>query len=202
MKFYKLVFLLSISFILFQCKNSNTNQKAAKNNSFESAMPHSESLASAELSAADKQKLANAQGRSVAPIAKSELDSMLLYSEDILHVYSFFRTGDLSCKVVNDGLLKLQKEIGDTTFRLIFFSLDGLDNLRQMNSAIRENGVTADVFYSSDLIDLDWYHKINSNWTGKVPAIYLLNQTDGTQLFYQRNFSSDELSALIHPFIL
>lgn len=202
MKLSNAFIFLIISFLFIQCKNSNPKQKAAKNNSFESAMPHSESLPQTELSASDKQKLADAQGKSVIPISKNELDSMLLFSEDILHVYSFFRAENRSCEIVNDGLLNLQKEVGDTTIRLVFFNLDGKESLRQINSAIRENGVTADVFYSSDSIDSDWYNKISPNWSGKVPALMLLNQTDGTRLFYQKNFTPEELSALISPFIM
>ena len=202
MKFTLIALSLILSIAFFNCKNSNTNQKEAKNKPFESAMPHSASLPHTELSASDKQKLANARGKSMIPISKNDLDSMLMYSDDILHVYSFFKADDNSCKIVNDALLDLQKEVGDTTFRLIFFSLDGMENIKEINSAIRENGVTSDVFYSSDLIDLDWYSKISSNWTGKVPAVFLLNKTDGTQLFYQKNFGPEELSALIHPFIM
>jgi len=202
MNYHKIPFFLLLCILLIQCKNSNPNQKATKKDSFDSAMPHSESLPSTELSEFDKQKLADAHGKSIIPISKSELDSMLLYSDDILHVYSFFKTNDKSCQIVNDALLELQKEVGDTTFQLIFFSLDGKENFKKLNSTIREKGVTADVFFSSDLIDLDWYSKINSTWSGKVPAIYLLNQTDGTKLFYQKNFMPEELSALIHPFIM
>ncbi len=200
MKLTPFYFLALISLLFLQCKNSNP--KDTKKDSFESAMPHSKSLPSSELSMEDKQKLANAQGKSILPISKNQLDSLFLYSEDILHVYSFFNSNNPSCKIVNDALLNLQQEVGDTTLRLIFFSLDGQENLKEINSAIRENGVTTDVFYSSDLIDEDWYNKVNPKWEGEVPAIFLLNQSDGTQLFYQKNFAPEELSAVIQPLIM
>ena len=71
-------------------KNNNPKDKKTKVDSFESAMPHTKTNLNSELSHEDKNKLANAKGKTAIPISKMEMDSMIQYSNEILHIYSFF----------------------------------------------------------------------------------------------------------------
>ena len=191
---------LSICFSFY--KNNNQNEKATKVDPFESAMPHTITDLNSELSQADKKKLANAKGKSAIPISKNEMDSMIQYSDQILHIYSFFSVDSLESLEANQVILATQEEMGDSLFNVIFFSLDHPNNLNKINSFIRENDVTSEVFYSSDILNSNWFRKIHPNWSGEVPAILMVNQSDRTHLFYQNTFSKEELSTLIEPFTL
>ena len=187
------------------CKNNQkeTPKETPKEiDPFEAAMPHGSTLPDSELSDEDKYKLANAKGKSALPITANKLDSLLQSSSDILHIYSFFKVDNIDCKIMNDALIHIQKEVGDTLIKLIFLSIDGVDELEKINVSIRESSVTSDVYYSSDILNWDWLSKINSNWSGEIPAIYLINQSDGTNLFYQKKFIKEELSVLIQSLIL
>ena len=195
-----LVLLFSICFSF--CKNNNTKEKATKVNPFESAMPHTETNFNSELSHEDKKKLANAKGKTAIPISKSEIDSMFKYSDETLHIYSFFKLDSNESLKANQTVLATQKELGDSLFNVILFNLDPAENSNKINSFIRENDVTSEVLYSSEKLNLEWFSKIHPNWSGEVPAILLVNQTDGTHLFYQKSFSKEELSTLIQPFTL
>jgi len=119
-----------------------------------------------------------------------------------LHIYSFFKVDNPDCKTINDAIIDIQKEVGDTLIKIIFFSLDDKHSLEKINVSIRESSVTSDVFYSSDTLNGDWFGKIYSNWNGEIPALYLINESDGTNLFYQKKFTKEELSVLIQPLIL
>ncbi len=198
--FIIIIVLLSICFSF--CKNNNPKDKATKVDPFESAMPHTVTDLNSELSQEDKKKLANAKGKSAIPISKNEMDSIIQYSNQTLHIYSFFNTDSIKSMEANQIVLSTQKELGDTLFNVILFSLDKSENVNKINSFIRENDVTSEVFYSSDKLNSKWFSKIHPNWSGEVPAIFLVNQTDGTHLFYQKTFSKEELSTLIQPFIL
>lgn len=202
MKIQLLIGLLIFSFFAIQCKNNNQKQKPSKINHFESAMPHGETLTPSELSVDDQKKLAAANGRSAIEIKKNEIDSLLTYSDDQLHIYSFFHVDSAECTLVNHALLELQEEVGDTLLNLIFFSLDPPNKVDAINSAIRQKGVTSDVFFTSDKLDKRWFSQFSENWSGEVPAIYLFNQNDGTQIFYQKSFTKEELEVLIQPFII
>lgn len=198
----QLIFGILISLLIIcSCKN-NQKETPKEINPFEAAMPHGSTLPDSELSEEDKYKLANAKGKSALPITANELDSLLQSSSDILHIYSFFKVDNLDCKIINDALIDIQKEVGDTLIKLVFFSIDKAQELEKINVSIRESSVTSDVFYSSDILNWDWFSKINSNWSGEIPALYLINQSDGTNLFYQKKFTKEELSVLIQPLIL
>ncbi|MFK8006884.1 MAG: hypothetical protein AB8H03_10955 [Saprospiraceae bacterium] len=202
MKNHFLFALVFLSICFSFCKNNNQKEKATKVDPFESAMPHTETDLNSELSHEDKKKLANAIGKSAIPISKNEMDSMIQYSNQILHVYSFFNTDSFESIKANQIVLSTQKEMGDSLFQVILFSLGQPNNVNKINSFIRENDVTSDVFYSSDTLNSAWFRKIHPNWSGEVPAIFMVNQSDGTHLFYQKKFSKEELSTLIQPFTL
>lgn len=202
MKYYFLFTLFFLSICFSFCKNNNQKEKATKVNPYESAMPHTETNISSELSQEDKKKLANAKGKSAIPVSTTAMDSMIQYSNEILHIYSFFHTDSIESVNANQIILSTQKDMGDSLFHVILFCMNQPNNTNKINSFIRENDVTTDVYYSSDTLNTRWFRKIHPNWSGEVPAIFLVNQTDGTHLFYQKNFSKEELSALIQPFTL
>ena len=62
--------------------------------------------------------------------------------------------------------------------------------------------MTSNVFVTSDSLTIDWYYQVHPSWTGEVPAIYLKNESDGTNLFYQKEFTEEELTVLLQPFFL
>ncbi len=197
-----LIGLVFLSICFSFCKNKKPKDKATKVDPFESAMPHTETNLNSELSLEDKKKLANAKGKTAIPLSKIEMDSMVGLSDEMLHIYSFFKMDSIESVTAYQTILATQKEMGDSMFNVILFSLDPVENSNQLNTFIRENDVTSDVFYSSDTLNSEWFRKIHPNWSGEVPSIFMVNQTDGTHLFYQKSFSKEELSTLIQPFIL
>jgi hypothetical protein len=197
-----LIGLVFLSICFSFCKNNKPKDNAAKVDPFESAMPHTVTNLNSELSHEDKKKLANAKGKTAIPISKTEMGSLIQYSNEILHIYSFFKLDSVESMKANQTILATQKEMGDSLFNVILFSLDPAENSNKLNSFIRENEVTSEVFYSSDTLSSDWFRKIHPNWSGEVPAIFMVNQSDGTHLFYQKSFSKEELSTLVQPFTL
>jgi len=202
MKNHFIIGLVFFAICFSFCKNNNQKEKATKVDPFESAMPHSKTVLNSKLSQEDKQKLANAKGKSATAISNQEMDSLIQYSNEKLHVFSFFKSDNLASLKANQTILATQKEMGDSLFHVILFGLDDFKNVNQINSYIRENDVTSEVYCSSEILNTEWYRKIHPNWSGEVPAIFMVNQTDGTQLFYQKEFTKEELSTLIQPFIL
>ena len=99
-------------------------------------------------------------------------------------------------------ILEAQQELPESSVKVILFNSDPPSNINRLNTYIRTNNVTAEVFYSSDLSDSEWWNKIHPNWSGELPAILLLNETDGTQIFYQKQFNKEEFLTVLQPFIL
>ena len=198
--FYQIIILSSL--IILGCKNNNPNDKSEQKIDHSSAIPGANISNDVELSDEDKMTLANANGKNAEVISLKDLHAMFNHSDEQLHIYSFWKNHNLSCSEVNRTLLDIQKEMGDSTLRLIFVNIDDSSKKPLVNAFIREYGVTSNVFVTSDSLDLDWYSQIHMNWTGEVPAIYLKKKTDGVDLFYQKNFTAEELTVLVQPFTL
>jgi len=198
--FYQIIILSSLIFL--GCKNNNPNDNSEQKIDHSTAIPDGISPDEGELSDADKKALANVPGKKAEVISMKDLSAMFDHSEEQLHIYSFWKNQNSNCAEVNKTLLEIQKEVGDSTLRLIFVNLDDSTQKSKVNSFIRENGVTSNVFVTSDSLNVDWFNQVHMSWAGEVPAIYLKNQTDGVDLFYQKNFTAEELTVLVQPFTL
>jgi len=200
----KLLYQIIILSILINlgCKNNNQSDNSEQKVDHSTAIPDGSSSNQAQLSEADKKTLANAHGKNADVISMNDLNAMFEHSDEQLHIYSFWKNHNINCSEVNQTLLEIQKEVGDSTLRLIFINLDDSSKKPLVNAFIREYGVTSNVFVTSDSLNMDWYNQIHMSWTGEVPAIYLKNKTDGIDLFYQKNFTAEELSVLVQPFTL
>ena len=184
------------------CKNKNTNGNSSQKIDHTKAIPHTTDSQNGQLSAADKNALANAQGKEAELVSVEEMEEMFNHSTEMLHVYSFWKNNNSFCDETNKALLKIQEMVGDTSIRLIFVNIEGPSNISHVNAFIREHNVTSNAFGTSEILNVDWYNQIHPSWSGDVPAIYLKNDTDGINLFYQKNFSEEELMVLIQPFTL
>ena len=200
----KLLYQIIILCVLLNwgCKNNNQSDNSEQKVDHSTAIPDGSSVTDAQLSDADKMTLANVNGKNADVISMKDLNAMFEHSDEQLHIYSFWKNHNLNCTEVNRTLLEIQKEVGDSTLRIIFVNLDDSSKKPLVNAFIREYGVTSNVFVTSDSLNIDWYNQIHMSWSGEVPAIYLKNKTDGIDLFYQKKFTAEELSVLIQPFTL
>ena len=200
----KLLFQIIILFslIILGCKNNNQSENSEQKPDHSAAIPDGTSTKDNQLSDADKVALGNANGRDADVISLNYLQEMFDHSDEQLHIYSFWKSNNANCTEVNRTLLEIQKEVGDSTLRIIFINLDDKSKIPLVNAFIREYGVTSNVFVTSDSLNMDWYNQVHMSWSGEVPAIYLKNKSDGIDLFYEKKFTAEELSVLIQPFTL
>jgi hypothetical protein len=72
----------------------------------------------------------------------------------------------------------------------------------QVNAYIRENEIFEEVYtIATDTLD-NWAYEIDRTWDGTLPALLLINNNDGTRLFYPQEFSEDELQAILETLTL
>ena len=66
----------------------------------------------------------------------------------------------------------------------------------------REKGLIREVFSIPGDTLTGWANEIYPSWNGELPAILLVNNQDGTQLFYQQTFMKEELQAILETLSL
>ena len=184
------------------CQNTTKPNPATAINPDESALPHGTTLPGVELSAADKAILGKAHGRTVDSLSVAKLTQMVDSLSGKLYVLYFWSLDCIDCEQMAANLVRVNEEIDDELLQLIFINIDDPEFDDQINARIREQNLTSDCYLLSQGNSDQWFSVIQSNWTGELPAILLLNESEGTRLFYQKSFSFEELWALFEPFTL
>jgi hypothetical protein len=199
----KLVSILVIFFIIiYSCSSENKrNPSISKGSidSFESAMPHGKSLDISELSGQDKQKLAHASGIIAEVIPCDSLKKLISNDSPGLTIYNFW---DLSCKscLTNNLILKrIQSEnIDSLAFKVVYVNING-NSPDMVNSYIRENEIIDKTYIVKLDTIVNWPSYFQNGWEGQLPAMMIVNNDDGTRLFYQKEFTFEEFGALLFP---
>ncbi len=169
--------------------------------SFESALPHGTALPSTELSDEDRLKLAKAIGKSAKLISLDSLQNIIKNDSSGWCLYQFWNLDCLDCLKINESLKTLTSPPEQLNIKVKYINTRGLYP-EQVNEYIREKGIAEEVFtVSTDTLD-NWTYKIDSSWDGNLPAFLLVNHLDGTKLFYQQEFSKDELQAILETLTL
>ncbi|MFK8105142.1 MAG: TlpA family protein disulfide reductase [Saprospiraceae bacterium] len=198
---YKLPFFFALLLVfgVIGCETTTpqTEQVKKEVDPFETAMPHGATLPEQQLSKADQAKLANAIGKSVQEISFKELLAQFDEAYNKLLVVSFWKLDCDACKNVNRNLQQIQHELGNDKMRLSFINLDEKQDQATVNTYIRANNLTSEVFMLKKKRPKNWKSKIIRSWEGELPALYLINKSDGTDFFYQQEMSYEELLAII-----
>lgn len=181
--------------------NEDSTTSQAYIDPMEAAMPHGASLPEQELSQEDRSKLANAKGKETVLLKSEELLDKIHGNSDRLQIYCFWNLQTLSCETTMKNLQKLQDEL-EGAFDLYYVNLDKKSSIYQVNVFIRENNIVNPSFLMDAKKEGLWMSNISKAWNKEVPAILLIDKRNGTNAFYQRSFSFDEMNALIQPYAM
>ena len=196
-QFYFLCFLL----LGFAACNSSAENNTTAIDPFDAAMPHGAALPTQELTKKEKEKLANAKGRSVKQLSIEQLDALTKESDSVLRIYNFWKLDCEECLTINKELQKIEHN-KEGKLELILINIDSEAKTNQVNSYIRENNITAKAFHIDvNTAELN-INQVFDKWNNQLPSFFLKNNSDGIDLHYQKNFTNDELITLLEPLLL
>jgi len=200
----KLISFVLLSILLSLSCTSNEKQKSSEASnkpidSFESAIPHGKTLLNTEFSDEDRVKLARAKGKKAENISFDSLKLLIEQDNSGLVIYNFWNIDCLTCKKTVDILKNLQhQQFEKEAFKVVYVNIDDLYP-EMINSFIREKQMIDQVYtVAMDSIP-NWASYFQSDWDGQLPAILIVNNLDGTRLFYEKEFTLEELQALLLP---
>lgn len=91
-----------------------------------------------------------------------------------------------------------EKYQGD--IKVVLVSLDFADKLEsQLIPFVNDKKLESQVILLDDPYENEWIPKVDSTWSGAIPATLIIDQ--GTRTFYERSFTEDELETEIIKFI-
>lgn len=117
-----------------------------------------------------------------------------------LLIVNFWKNDCQPCLQIQQNLQAIQQRTGENKFALLTLSLSDEDELEQVNLDLRRVGITSNTFLLKKE-NPDWPGIFSNDWDGSLPAFFV-RTSDGYEQFYRREFSENELYALLQPFLL
>ena len=168
--------------------------------SHESALPHNKMAHSDDLSDAESQELMAASGKSAQLVTPSGLQEIILADTARVVAVNFWKRDCKPCLELQLNLQNIQTKEGPGKLSILSVNIDPQADAAQVNLVLRTAGITTPVFQLSESNSLR-QTGIVTEWDGSLPALSIFSEKT-LQLFYQQQFSENELSAVLQPFFI
>jgi hypothetical protein len=197
---------LSVFFFLCICgisackENKGTSNSAdiSKVNPFDTS--HFETQA---LTAEDRQKLANASGKTVKPIGVDALADKINTSSGKLYIYCFWNLGNDNSLTTMKALNTLTGKYDSTQLKVVFVNMPGRQNIDDVNLFVREHQLTEETWVLEKADVSFFQRKIRKDFVGvtALPVLVMVNKAEETLLFYNKPMDDKELAAVVEPLV-
>ncbi len=143
----------------------------------------------------------HAAGQQKAEIIKFEkLDELIHQKEGKIKVVNFWATWCAPCiKELPYFEEARERYAGKISVNLI--SLDFADKIDKVNRFIEKKGLKSDVYLLDDIDYNSWIDKVDTQWSGAIPATLIINEKTGERKFVESELEEEELNNLIKEFL-
>ncbi|WP_373522298.1 TlpA family protein disulfide reductase [Aquiflexum sp.] len=128
-------------------------------------------------------------------ISYQEFDEMVKTPSNKIRIYNFWATWCGPCVKEMPYFEKIQAD--DSSIELIFISMDDGRKPERVTSFMKKKGIKAPVYLLDDVDYNKWIDKVNSTWSGAIPAT-LFVKSDGTKSFHEGEVTEKELEIMIN----
>lgn len=120
-----------------------------------------------------------------------EEDYIKNISEDTTYIINFWATWCRPCVAELPYFEKLQEEHKDEKFKVVLVSLDFESKVESaVKPFVKKKGLKSEVVVLADGMADEWIDKIDSTWSGAIPATLVLK--NNRKLFYEKSYSTYE----------
>lgn len=84
---------------------------------------------------------------------------------------------------------------------VLMISLDDLQSIEKVSSFIKAKGWRAPVLLLNEEKPHLWIDRVDSTWSGAIPATLFVNPRTGKRMFYEREFNWTSLETTFRTFM-
>ena len=141
------------------------------------------------------------QAQQIKVVDFNELKPLLEKQNDTTYVINFWATWCIPCVKELPDFIKLNGEMKNQKFKMLLVSLDFKSQINKvLIPYIKKNNVDAEVIVLSDPNANEWINKVNTEWSGALPASIIYNKN--YYYFREGSFTYDELKVFVSKNII
>jgi thiol-disulfide isomerase/thioredoxin len=145
--------------------------------------------------------MSNAGGQQIRQVKIGDLEAYIKESKSPI-IVDFWATWCAPCLQEIPYLESLVKKYSDHQVKLVLVSLDFKKAYPEtISSFVRKKGFTSPVFWL-DETDADYFcPKIDSSWSGGIPATLFVNPATGYRKFSERALSEEQAEKMVEELL-
>ncbi|MBF6608126.1 MAG: TlpA family protein disulfide reductase, partial [Flavobacterium sp.] len=127
------------------------------------------------------------------------LEPLFHRADDTLYVINFWATWCEPCIEELPHFERLHAEKGSQNLKVILISMDMTKQIEsRLLPYIEKHNLKAEVVHLSDPDADAWINKVDSSWSGAIPATVIYRNSE--RKFYEKSFTYEELLTEINQF--
>lgn len=131
---------------------------------------------------------------------KISMDTLLSKTEmkrnDSLYVVNFWATWCKPCIEEMPYFIEAREKFKNEKVKIILVSLDFVSDKTRVDKFVEKKMITADVYLLNETNPDKWINRIDSTWSGSIPAT-VFYKSGNKVLFREGDFQSGELDSII-----
>ena len=144
-------------------------------------------------------KVYNAGGISVDSYDYISFEKLLKFQNDTTYVVNFWATWCMPCVAELPNFEKLNTEYKDRKIKVILVSLDMSKQVESnLLPFIKKKNLQSKIVFLNDPDANSWISKVDSSWSGAIPATVIYNKNK--RKFYEQSFTFESLEKEIKQF--
>lgn len=135
--------------------------------------------------------------RDVEVVKWPALDQYINQKSDKIKVINFWATWCKPCMEELPYFEKIHRQYHDKNVEVLLVSLDQASMTNKVKASLEKNDITAKVMLLDEVDFNKWINKIDTTWSGAIPATLIIGKNNTNKQFYEKQFSLQELEGLI-----
>ena len=138
------------------------------------------------------------QNQRVEVVKFDALEDLMTRKSDKIEVINFWATWCAPCIKELPYFESLNADQGDK-YKVTLISLDFADEFdKKVKSFIEKRGLKSDVLLLDEIDYNSWIDKVDSSWSGAIPATLIIDSNSGKRKFVEKELEEGELQTLIN----
>ena len=136
------------------------------------------------------------KGQSLKEIGSDGLEALSSNINDTTYVVNFWATWCSPCVKEIGYFEELHREYASTNVKVFLVSLDFPNQIeKRVIPFLKEKDITAEVLLVTDLDYNSWIDRVDTTWSGSLPATLIYNREQ--RMFLEKEVSRDELFSYV-----